>query len=164
MTADTATARDARPPLLLVRLMNPVMRALLRTPLGRVIRPFALLEFSGRRSGRRFLVPVGWHAIATGSAVFTPAPWRANFAGGIPVTVHHRGRSRALMGTLEADPRCVAAAMQSLIERQGSLRQIGVDVPHGHHVTEADVSAVDRALITFTEPPAHAAVSGVTLD
>ena len=134
--------------------MSPVLRLVLRTPLGRAVRPFALLEFTGRRNGRRFLVPVGWHAIATGPVVFTPAPWRANFAGGSPVTVHHGGRRRALTGTLETDPGRVAAALQSLIEQRGSLRRIGVDVPAGHQVTEADVRAVDRALITFADAPA----------
>ncbi len=71
MTTDVA--RDARPPLILVRVMNPIMRVVLRTVLGRLVRPFALLEFTGRRSGRRFLVPVGWHEIDSGHFAFTPA-------------------------------------------------------------------------------------------
>jgi len=57
----SAVVRDVRPPLAVIRLLNPIMRFVLRTPLGRVVRPFALLEFSGRRSGRRYRVPVGWH-------------------------------------------------------------------------------------------------------
>ena len=47
----TAVARDARPPLALVRVINPTMRVVLRTPLGRLVRPVALLDFTGRRSG-----------------------------------------------------------------------------------------------------------------
>jgi hypothetical protein len=54
---------------------------------------------------------------------------------------------------LDTDPTRVAAAMQSFLERHGSLRHIGVDVPAGHRVTEADVRAVDRALLTFSEGP-----------
>lgn len=152
MRTTDEVARDTKPPLLLVRIMNPVLQVLLRTPLGRAIRPFALLEFTGRRSGRTHRVPVGWHSIETGPAVFTPAPWRANFAGGAHVTVHHGGRRRSLTGTLEADPTHVAAAMQSLADRRGSLRSIGVTIPVGHRVTEADVRAVGRAVITFGEP------------
>src|SRR4051794_21368801 len=53
--AAAVVARDAKPPLALVRMMNPVLRLLLRTPLARALRPFALLEFTGRRSGRRLL-------------------------------------------------------------------------------------------------------------
>jgi hypothetical protein len=52
---------DARPPLALIKIMNPVLRRLLPTPFGRVVRPFALLEFAGRRNGRRYKVPVGWY-------------------------------------------------------------------------------------------------------
>lgn len=153
MSTDAPVVRDAKPPLVLVRTMTPVLRLLLRTPIGRAIRPFALLEFTGRRSGRRYLVPVGWHSITTGDVVFTPAPWRANFAGGLPVVVHHRGRHHLRTATLETDPDRVAAAMQSLLDRRGSLRRIGVELPAGTHVTAAHVRAVDRALITFTERP-----------
>lgn len=152
MTTLDAVARDTKPPALLVRVMNPILRFVLRTPLGRVIRPFALLEFSGRRSGRLYRVPVGWHSISTGPAVFTPAPWRANFVGGIHVVVRHGGRRQTLSGTLDVDPERVAIAMQQLADRDGSLRAIGVTIPPGHRVTAADVIAVNRAVITFAKP------------
>jgi hypothetical protein len=145
----TIVARDARPPLILVRAMNPIMRVALRTPLGRLIRPFALLEFTGRRSGRRFLVPVGWHEIDSGRVAFTPAPWRVNFRGGSPLTVWFRGERLNLIGVLDEDPDRVAVALQSLADRCGSLRRAGVDIPTGHRVSPADVAAVHRAVIRF---------------
>lgn len=145
-------ARNALPPLLLVRLMNPAMRILLRTPLGRWVRPFALIEFNGRRTGRRYCVPVGWHEIDNAYVVFTPAPWRANFRDGIPVTVTFRAQRRELTGTLDDDPEAVATALQTLAHRNGSLRPVGADVPPGHRITTADVAALDRALIRFTTP------------
>ena len=147
MTTDVA--RDARPPLILVRLMNPIMRVVLRTALGRLVHPFALLEFTGRRSGRRFLVPVGWHEIDSGHVVFTPAPWRVNFRSGHPVTVRFRGQHQSLTGVLDDDPERVALALQSLADRRGSLRAVGIDIPARHRVTAADVAAVDRAVIRF---------------
>lgn len=150
MTTVDAVARDARPPLLLVRLMNPVMRVVLRTPLGRLVRPFALLEFRGRGSGRLLRVPVGWHEIAGGPVVFTPSPWRANFRDGINVTVRYRGSRQELTGTLDDDPGHVAAALQSLADRRGSLRPVGIDLPAGRAVTAGDVRAVHRGLIRFT--------------
>ncbi len=145
----TAVARDARPPLLLVRAMNPVMRVVLRTPLGWLVRPFALLEFRGRRSGRLLRVPVGWHEIDIGPVVFTPAPWRVNFDGGATVTVRFRGRRLELIGTLDGNPDTVAVALQSLADRRGSLRPVGVDIPDKHRVTAADVAALDRAVLRF---------------
>lgn len=145
----TIIARDARPPLILVRVMNPIMRVVLRTPLGRLVRPFALLEFTGRRSGRRFLVPVGWHEIDSRHVAITPAPWRVNFRDGIPVTVWFRAQRQDLIGVLDDDTDQVAVALQSLADRRGSLRPVGVDIPAGHRVTAADVAAVDRAVIRF---------------
>ena len=150
MTATSPIARDARPPLLLVRALNPIMRAALRTPIGRLVRPFALLEFQGRRSGRRFRVPVGWHEIDGGAAVFSPAAWRENFRDGRAATVWFRGVRRELTGVLHVDPDGVAAALQSLAERRGSLRPIGVDLVRGHTITASDVDAVDRAVIRFS--------------
>lgn len=156
MTSDAV--RDARPPALLVRLLNPVLRIVLCTPLGRLVRPVALLEFDGRRTGRRYLVPVGWHQIGSGPVVCTPAHWRANFRDGIPVTVRFRGHRREFTGMLDDDPERVAAVLQELADRHGSLRRVGVDVPTDHRITAADVLTLDRALIRFT--PRTASSSG----
>ena len=144
-----AVARDAKPPPLLVMAMNPIMRLVLRTPLGRAVRPFALLELEGRRSRRRFRIPVGYHEIDEGRVVFTPAPWRANFRDGRAVTVYFRGAHADFVGMLDEDPTHVAAAFTSLMERQRSLRKIGVEVPTDHRPTPADAEAVDRCLIRF---------------
>ena len=149
MTAAVAT--DAKPPLLLVRAMNPLMRLVLRTAVGIVVRPFALLEFEGRRSGRRYRIPAGYHEIEGGRVVFSPAPWRDNFRDGRPVTVWFRGRRHAFVGTLDDDPESTAAALRSLADRRGSLRPVGIRVPSGHRVTVADVPALDRAVIRFTD-------------
>jgi len=150
---ESPVARDAKPPLLLVKVMNPVLRVVLRTPLGRAVRPFALLEFEGRRSGRRFRVPVGYHQIDEGRVVFTPASWRANFRGGRNVTVCYRGQRHHCTGTLDDDPHHVAAAFFEIVKRQGSLRQLGVAIPEGHQPTAADAKAVDRCLIRFSPTP-----------
>jgi hypothetical protein len=145
--------RDAKPPAALVAVMNPVLRTVLRTPLGRLVRPFALLEFEGRRSGRRYRVPVGWHDVDGAPAVFTPAPWRANFAGGgVPVVVRHRGRTLRLVASLDDDPASVAASMRAMAEHGTSLRRIGVVVEPGHTIEPADALAVDRAVLRFSLP------------
>jgi hypothetical protein len=131
--------------------MRPVMRAVLPTPFGRVIRPFALLEFEGRHSGHRYAIPVGYHDADGERVVFTPAAWRANFRGGIPVTISFRGRKRRCTGTLVDDPDVVAALLRSVAGgRGGSLGIVGIKVPDGHEVTAADVLAVDRQAIRFS--------------
>ena len=150
MMSTAPVARDAKPPLLLVNAMNPVMRVLLRTPIGRLVRPFALLEFEGRRTGRHFRVPVGWHESDDGHVVVTPAPWRVNFRGGAPATVTFRGKRSALTATLDDNPESVAATLQSIAARRGSLRPIGVHIPDGYRIGADDVRAVNRAVIRFS--------------
>ena len=150
MNTTTQTVRDARPPAAVIMLLNPIMRRVLRTPLGRAIKPFALLEFTGRRSGRRYRVPVGWHAIDGTTVVFTPASWSVNFAAAIPVEVRHRGRVEAMTGTLVTDPDLVASALNTLFTDGAPPRAVGLDMQSGHTVTATDVVAVNRAMIRFT--------------
>ncbi|HZQ86625.1 MAG TPA: hypothetical protein VFA83_17395 [Acidimicrobiales bacterium] len=145
----TAVVRDVHPPTAVIRVLNPVMRTVLRSPLGRLVRPFALLEFAGRRSGRRYRVPAGWYVVNGQPVVFSPAPWRVNFAGGATATVRHRGRAQQLTGTLVTDPDEVATALTSVLATGISPRAVGLDIPPGHTLNAADVLAVDRALIRF---------------
>jgi hypothetical protein len=149
MMTTEAIARDKRPPQLLVDILNPVLRVVLRTPLGKLVQPFALLDFVGRR-GRRFRIPVGWHLTDAGPVVVTPAPWRTNFRNSIPVAVHHGGHSLPYIATLDDDPERVASTLQSIADRRGTLRAIGVETPAGHRITAADVTAVNRAVIRFS--------------
>jgi len=123
------------------------MRFVLRTPLGRLVRPFALLEFSGRRSGRRYCVPVGWHESDDGPVVLTPSPWRINFAGGAHITAHYRGRRQHMTGILVTDPATVAAVLQSMFASGTSPRSMGLEVATGHTITPSDVVSVERAMI-----------------
>ncbi|MEO8696396.1 MAG: grhN [Acidimicrobiales bacterium] len=151
----TTTVRDARPPATLVHVLNPIMRIVLRTRLGRLVRPFALLEFDGRRSGRRYRVPVGWHESNGGALVVTPAPWRINFSGGARATVYFRGKAQQMTGTLVTDHSAVAGALQSLFASGTKPREIGLDMPEGHRVTASDVGSVGRAAIQFHTCHSH---------
>jgi hypothetical protein len=45
--------RSRPPPAALMRAVNPLMRAVIRSPLGRHLEPLAVLRFSGRRTGAR---------------------------------------------------------------------------------------------------------------
>lgn len=65
--------RDSRPPNAVVRVTNVIVRPLLRTRAAKLLKPLALLEFTGRRSGAPFRIVVGWHVIDDVSIVITPA-------------------------------------------------------------------------------------------
>lgn len=150
MNVDTQRlVHDAPPPKAVLRVLNPANRFLLRTPLARFIAPFALLEFAGRRTGRRHRIVVGWHLVDGAQLVLTPATWRINFADGWPATVSWRGRSADYVGTLDADPAAVAAAVNSLLRGGTSARSLGLRMPAGHTVTPDDMVHARRAAIRF---------------
>ncbi len=145
----TGVVTDARPPAAVVAVLNPINRVLLRSPLGHAIKPLALIELDGRRSGRHLRVPVLWHPVDDGGYVFSPAAWRANFAGGAAATVTHLGRKRSMRGTLVTDPELVAGAFNRLLAAGTKPRRTGLNIPRRHEVTSDDVNSVHRALITF---------------
>ena len=144
--------RDSRPPNAVVRVTNVIVRPLLRTRAAKLLKPLALLEFTGRRSGAPFRIVVGWHVIDDVSIVITPAGWRANFVDGHPVTVHRRGTSTTLTGTLESDPAAVADAVNRLLDAGVSARSLALSVSDGHVIDADDIVATGRAMIRFASP------------
>jgi hypothetical protein len=150
MKADTrATVSDAPPPKVVLRVANPLVRFLLRTPVGRVIRPLAVIEFRGRRSGQVRRIVVGWHIVAGSPVVVTPAGWRANFADSRSAVVRWRGRNADYVGTLETDPDIVADAINTMLGTGASARSLALRIPTGHTVDAADVVRTHRALVRF---------------
>ena len=141
--------RDSRPPNAVVRVTNMIVRPLLRTPVAKVLKPLALLEFSGRRSGARLRIVVGWHVIDEVGVVLTPAGWRANFSGGRPAKVHRRGTSTTLIGTLESDPGAVADVVNRLLDEGASARSLALRVSDGHVIEADDIVGTGRAMIRF---------------
>jgi hypothetical protein len=69
------------------------MRALLGSPLHRPLsRWFAVLAWTGRRSGRRYSTPVSYVRQGTTAWVTTGDRWWHNLSGGAPVAIRIRGR------------------------------------------------------------------------
>lgn len=145
----TTGVTEARPPSVVVAILNPINRLALRTPLGHAIKPVALLDFRGRHSGRRYRVPVLWHPVGDGGYAFSPAAWPVNFEGGAPASVTHLGHRRELRGTLVRDPAEVADAFNELLAHGTKPSHTGVNIPPDHVVTADDVVRVNRVLIRF---------------
>ena len=139
---------DHRPSPAMLRVINPIMRTLLLSPAARLLPDsLGVLEFSGRRTGKRYRVVVGSHDVAGAKAVFTSAPWSRNFRGGAPVVLIQEGRRRHGSGTLIEDPEAVARAFQTVIDEGAPPRALGLEVPDGHRMTGEDVRAVGRVMI-----------------
>ncbi|GAA5170415.1 MULTISPECIES: hypothetical protein [Amycolatopsis] len=145
MNAVTVT----RPPAAVVRLLNPAVLAALRTPLGGPLgRSVLVLRFTGRRTGRRYRVPVTAHRWDDGLMVLTSAPWRVNFRGGRDVDVTFEGRTTPMRGVLVEYARTVAETYAKRIEELGpeqAQRRLGLKFAAGRAPTVDElVAAVER--------------------
>jgi hypothetical protein len=140
---------DAPPPTAALRVINPVARLILRTPISRLIKPLALLDFEGRRTGQRRQVVVGWHFVDGQPVVVTPAKWRANFTGGHVASVRWKGTRADYVGTLQADPDVVAEVINALLNAGTSPRSLALRIAAGHTVSAADVTATGRGIVRF---------------
>ncbi len=149
----TGSVRDSRPPEALVRMTNPVVRSVVRTPFGRFIPALAVVGHVGRQSGARRQVVVGWHEINGREFVVTPAGWRANFRGGAPASVRHHGRTRAMRGTLVSDAVLVAATLRAYFRTGGSPASCGLRIDADHLIDAHDVERVGRSIVWFDPAP-----------
>src|SRR5438034_1442025 len=103
---DRPAVEDARPPKAVLRLVNPIVVALLRSPLHRLAsKNLMLLTVTGRKSGRAYTLPIGRHQQPDGTFVLSAGGnWRHNLRGGADVRVTLDGRERTAHATLEEDP------------------------------------------------------------
>ncbi|TCJ89780.1 grhN [Nocardia alba] len=145
----TTNVRLSPPPPALMRLINPVVRRVLATPmLGGRIRRQAILGFAGRRTGRRLRIPVCLHHVEGETVVFTERPWRHNLEGGAPVTVTCRGQIRHGRAVLvDATPARVGAAMRAAMDDGAGPFELGLKVTRGYDPTADDLAAIARSII-----------------
>jgi hypothetical protein len=131
----TSTVKRSVPPPALVKMGNPVVRLFLGSPLHGVLDgSFLVLHLNGRKTGRRYDIPVGYVDMEGKLAVVTVAGWRVNLRGGAGVEVTLRGRRRPAHALLEEDAAAVAVSYQAMIDRLGwkkAQRQLGISLPGG---------------------------------
>jgi hypothetical protein len=151
MTELTTTVRLNPPPPTLMRLINPVVRRVLTTPaLARRIGRIALVEFHGRRTGRRFRVPMGLHDIDGVPTAFTSRQWRLNFIEPAPVTVTRRGQPRPGTALLVAPAsRQVGQALRKALDNGASAFDLGLKIDKGHDPTIDELDAAGLGMIQF---------------
>jgi hypothetical protein len=108
------------------------MRWLLRSPVGGPMRrQFMVLRFTGRKTGRRYDIPVTAHRLDGELYALTDARWRANFRGGADVEVTLGGHVTRMRGQLLDDPETVAPVYARIISQLGvkrAQRMIGIKI------------------------------------
>ncbi|MEV7629784.1 hypothetical protein [Actinoplanes sp. NPDC089786] len=149
----------ARPPVAITRMLSPVVLAMLRSPFGGPARRSMMaLRFTGRKSGRRFDIPVSAHHSNGTLLALTAATWRVNFRGGHDVEVTYDGRTTPMRGELvEAIP-VVADFYQQQIQKIGikqAPRQLAlkINVPRMPTAEElAEIVVRERLSILWLKP------------
>jgi hypothetical protein len=122
--AEQSYAIDAgHPPSAVLRLVNPIMGFLLRTPLaGPARKQLMVLNFTGRKTGRQFSIPLSAHLIGGDLYALTGAPWKQNFRDGAPVRVVYDGRTTEMRGELIRDRAVVSDLLLRCAESYGVQR------------------------------------------
>src|SRR5947209_11271670 len=111
------------PPSAVLRVVNPVLGFLLRTPLaGPARKQLMVLSFTGRKTGRPYTIPVSAHVIDNDLYALTGASWKQNFRGGAPAQVVYDGKSTAMRGELIRDRAAVSDLFHRCTESYGVQR------------------------------------------
>ncbi|OBG28987.1 hypothetical protein [Mycobacterium sp. 852002-51057_SCH5723018] len=111
------------PPSALLRIVNPVLGFLLRTPLaGPARKQLMVVSFTGRKTGRPFTIPVSAHVVDNELYALTGAPWKQNFRGGAPAQVVYDGKTTAMRGELIRDRAVVSELYHRCVESYGAQR------------------------------------------
>lgn len=136
----------AEPPEKLAKVVNPMIKALLRSPLYRLVsKHLMLLSFKGRKTGRTYTVVVGRHEVDGALVVPTGTTgrrWRLNLRGA-PVVVTIEGRCRHGRGKLVEDPDEVARLHELLLDRVGPKSAAsGLDGERGRKPTRDELKAI----------------------
>lgn len=113
-------------------LVNRIMRGLLRTPLlGRLVgRRLITLYVVGRKSGRRYSVPVAYTRQGATLLIGTPFGWVRNLRSGEPVELRLAGKRRSADVEVIADEAGVVecyAAMARDNHQFAKFNKIGID-------------------------------------
>jgi hypothetical protein len=143
--------RVARPALrgsllgTVLRLLNPAVRIVINSPLHWPLsRWFAILAWTGRRSGRRYSTPVSYVREDDIVWVTTGDRWWRNLSGGAPVMVRTAGRWREAVGTPITDASESQRTHERLFRAHGWFRRLS-GIP-GDQTGGPDRIALDRAI------------------
>lgn len=132
MPANHPPVQRVRPPRRLMKVLNPIVRWRLgRRVKGETARRLMVLHVTGRKSGRRYRIPVARQMVGARLCTFTDAAWRHNLRGGARIEVTIDGATRPAHAELEEDPGRVARVFLDRIEEVGvreAQRILGIRV------------------------------------
>ncbi|MBN3512857.1 hypothetical protein JYB55_28905 [Mycolicibacterium septicum] len=109
MTEQSPPITVAHPPKGMMRVVNPALRLMLRTPFaGAARKQFMVLTVRGRKTGQQYAIPLSAHFIDNILYAMTDAGWKHNFRDGATAEVLHDGKTTTMRGEMIADRATVA--------------------------------------------------------
>lgn len=121
MAENSGAVTVSHPPLAVLHIINPIIRSMLHTPLlGSARKQMMVLTFTGRKTHRRYTLPVSAHHVENDLYALTGARWRLNFRGGADVDVFYDGATSTQRGELIEDETIVADLYHRCAESYGS--------------------------------------------
>jgi len=119
---DYVETRGPPVPDVAYKIINPLMKLLLRSPLHTLVSgSLLLLTFTGTKTGNEYTTPVGYWVKDGRLIVTTHSPWWHNLKGGQPVELLLKGQHRQGVATPYPDPKDVADYMETFIEHVVSM-------------------------------------------
>jgi hypothetical protein len=132
--------------------VNQLMIGVLRSPFHSLLsRTTTVLTVNGRRSGRRYTIPVRYLRADDRVLVTTDSRWWLNLQGGAQITLHLRGREVAGWAEVSTDPEAVEQAILAFLRqmpRDASFYQIPLDRSGRPDPASVKRAIRDRVLIT----------------
>ena len=120
------------PPRAVQKLVNPIMRLLLRTPvMGAARKQLMVVSFNGRKTGRRYSFPLSAYQIDTDLYALSYAAWTRNFRDHATAQVLHDGKTTTMRGELIQDRAAVADLYRRFAESKGvkNAAHDGYEIP-----------------------------------
>jgi nitroimidazol reductase NimA-like FMN-containing flavoprotein (pyridoxamine 5'-phosphate oxidase superfamily) len=113
-TTNTPQAAPTIPPF-----VNAIVRAILRSPLHKIMsHNIMLLSFTGRKSGKRYAIPVSYVREDDTFICFTDSRWWKNLRGGTPVTLLVKGQELEAIATpLADDKEAIANHLRTFLQK-----------------------------------------------
>ena len=123
MAEQSYAVEAAHPPAAMLRVVNPTVSLLIQTPLfGNLRKQMMVVSFNGRKSGRRYSIPLSAHVIDNDLYALSGASWKQNFRGGAAARVAYDGKTTAMRGELIRDRSTVADLYQRCAQGYGVQR------------------------------------------
>jgi hypothetical protein len=130
MTEQSDAITVSHPPAAILRVVNPILRFLLSTPvMGAARKEMMVVSFNGRKTGHRYTIPLSAHRIDNDLYAMTGSPWQRNFRDGAAAEVACDGKTTTMRGELIADHSAVADLYRRCAQSygaKGAQRKMGL--------------------------------------